>query len=91
MPYSYQKERPFVFTEDGVDKTLKIYDRFKKLFKIAGACMYYELTAYVIGDTWETLACVDYLEEKEKIKCVNPDAITQYRVYTLPYAELMGA
>ena len=91
MPYNYQEERPYVFTEEGVNKTLEIYDNFKKLFKIAGSCMYYKLTGGICGDTWETLACVDYLEETERIKCVNPDAITQYRIYTLPYSKLMGA
>ena len=91
MPYDYQKERPFVFTEEGTERTLDIYERFKELFELAGACMYYELTAGICGDTWKTLACVDYLEEKDRIKCVNLDAITQYRIYTLPYAQLMEA
>jgi len=90
MGYEYYKERPFVFTEEGMKKTIDILERSRKLFKIAGACMYYELTAEIMGDTWETLACVDYLVETNKLRRVDPKSITQYQVFTLPLGELMN-
>lgn len=67
--YDYQKRRPFVFTESGVKMLLEIRDKVFSLCKKAGACTME--AAMTSGDSWDMLACVDYLVERGDI-CKRP-------------------
>jgi len=90
MPYDYKEYRSLLFSEEGIEKILKIYAKSRELFERAGACTYSKLTESIGGDTWFALACVDYLVETERLRRVDPDTMTQHQVYTLPAWELMG-
>lgn len=80
--YDYQTELPRIFTEDGVKKLIEIRDAVNKLLKLTGAFRYDYL--HISGDSWFTLACVDYLvETKELVRLQGTENYwTQYQVYT---------
>lgn len=62
MSYDYQKERPKIFTESGVDTLLLIRSKCERLARSAGA--FTAERAMVAGDTWLQLAVFDYLVER---------------------------
>lgn len=79
--YNYQKMRPTVFTEGGVMMLLSIRDRIRECCKMSGACQF--ANAMTSGDTWEQLACVDYLVERGDIRRVTPpDTPGQDQIFT---------
>lgn len=82
MAYNYITERPFVFTEKGIKKLLKLRDRAEELLRAAGAFREQELHQSVSGDSWETLACVDYLVESGDIRLVYQGHVRQHSIYT---------
>lgn len=72
MSYSYQVERPHVFTEEGQVKFLAVRDFAAKAFNYAGAVTAGKLVnAYGSGDSWQALACVDRLVEIGEIREVT--------------------
>jgi len=71
--YSYQTQRPKVFTEDGQVMFLKIRDKAKELTGLAGAVSSGKLICVVTGEVWDMLACIDRLVELgELIEINNP-------------------
>lgn len=85
MSYSYEAEKPALFTDDGQRMFLRVRDRARELLKTAGAftCSA-AIDAAGSGSSWTMLACVDRLEELGEIQCVlrYPDCSTQDQVYT---------
>jgi hypothetical protein len=84
MAYSYEAEKPELFTEDGQRMFLRVRDRVKQLLRDAGAFTCDKaMAAAGGGSSWTMLACVDRLEELGEIKCVRryPDCSTQEQVY----------
>jgi hypothetical protein len=82
MSYDYQKERQWVFTDEGQRQFLRIRDKAFGLIRQAGAvkldCLIHEET----GSSWEMLACVDRLVELGELKEITqPDTVTQHRVF----------
>lgn len=86
MSYDYQKQRPFVFTEEGQRDFLKIRDKAKELLAQSGAVICEKLLC-VSGDTWNMLACVDRLVELgELLEVKNPySSAGQHRIFFAPY------
>jgi len=81
MSYDYTKQREYVFSESGIKMFMAIRDRAKELLEEAGAFREQELHACVSGDSWDMLACVDYLVERGEIQRVYSLGARQYNVY----------
>lgn len=83
MSYSYQKERPAVFTEEGQRMFLSIRDRAKRLTREAGAFTAYKAISGETGSSWQMLACLDRLVELREIIEIGPENSrrAQDRVY----------
>ena len=86
MSYSYESEKPALFTDEGQRMFLRIRDHVRELLKTAGAFTCgHAIDAAGSGSSWTMLACVDRLEELGEIKRVGPaypDVATQDQVYT---------
>ncbi len=85
MPYSYNSERPKIFTEQGQVDFLKVRDMARQMIREAGAFRYNELIdrCCLSGDSWFHMACVERLVELGEIQCLKRDwCWSQYQVYT---------
>ena len=81
MPYDYQKERPYVFTENGQIMFLAIRDAVRELVEKAGVCTISKAISGQSGDTWQMLACIDRMVEIGEIAIVkNPYGMSQYNI-----------
>lgn len=82
MSYDYQKEREWVFSDEGQRQLLKIRDKARNMFSLAGACTVEKAMSGCTGSSWGMLACVDRLIELEEIKRIdNPNgAFSQYAI-----------
>lgn len=82
MAYEYQKEREWIFTDDGQRMFLEIRDRVHRLLNSAGAVRMQEATSGTSGDSWRQLACVDRMVELGEIREVPQQACAgQYRIF----------
>ncbi len=83
MSYSYQIERPKLFTEEGQVMFIAIRDNAKMLFKQAGCARANEMMRGVNGDCWLMMACMDRLIElKEMREVTAPNSVMgQHRVF----------
>lgn len=84
MSYDYKILRPGIFTEEGVVRLTKIRDRARTLLKQAGAVSSGALlnTPQTTGDSWEMLACMDYLCERGTLREITgPNVAGQCRVF----------
>lgn len=81
--YDYQKERPNIFTEEGVERLTKVRKHVEKCLALAGAVRMEEATSTVGGDTWGQLAYVDYMVEKGELREVicQEKPPGQYRIF----------
>ena len=75
--YNYEKERPFIFTEEGQRDFLKCRDTANKLADIAGAFTVSAAIKGLSGDSWRMLAYVDRLVELKEFRYVNQEYHTQ--------------
>ncbi len=82
MSYEYLRQRDYVFSEAGIKMFLTIRDRAKELLEEAGAFREQELHNCVSGDSWDMLACVDYLVERGEIQRVYNIGARQHNIYT---------
>ncbi len=81
--YEYAKERPKLFTEDGVTMFVAIRDQVQRLLELAGAVSMSRAISGRTGDSWMMLACVDRLVELGELREVtDPRAVAaQHRVF----------
>lgn len=80
--YSYQVERPKLFTEDGLTLYVEIRDRVKRLLAEAGAVRADAAIKGSTGDSWLMLACLDRLVEAGELREVtDPKVPGQHRVF----------
>ena len=80
--YDYEKQKDFVFTDEGQRRFLNIRDRAFHLIKAAGAARAQEIMSGFGGDSWQLMACLDRLVEIGDL--IRVDALTgywQYRIY----------
>lgn len=83
--YNYQKERPYIFTENGQVEFLIIRDKIKDLLCKSGAVTMEKILYGLTGTNWHHMACVDRLVELGEIKEVNQNKnyiLGQYRIFT---------
>lgn len=81
MSYDYQSERKNVFTEQGVKKLLLLRDNAKRLLSESGAATAEKIMAGALGDSWETLACLDYLVELGELQVASDTCMRQHWIY----------
>lgn len=81
--YSYQTERPGLFTEEGSVMFTAIRDKVHALLNQAGAVRCDKaISAARSGSSWMMLACMDRLVELGEVKEITgPDTCGQYRVF----------
>ena len=81
--YKYAELKPTLFTEDGVRKLMRARDKAQALLQTAGAFQLDRVTDGLGGDSWQSIACVDYMVEQGEIREVtNPDHVMgQHRVF----------
>jgi len=86
MSYDYQKQRPELFTEQGVETLTAIRDNAKRLLNEAGAFAAGHAFDGATGDSWTMLAALDYLIEKGEIVRVTRDGETmgRYQIFRAP-------
>lgn len=81
MPYSYEVERPNLFTPDGVKLLISVRDNVQYLLRLAGAVRLQEAIGGATGDSWHMLAAIDYLVELGELREITaPGVPGQYRV-----------
>ncbi|HEY6924448.1 MAG TPA: hypothetical protein VI653_13335 [Steroidobacteraceae bacterium] len=84
MAYSYEAEKPELFTDEGQRQFLKVRDEAQRLLKLAGAVTCDRLLlAAGSGSSWTQLACVDRLVELGEIRRITPvgSVATQNEVF----------
>lgn len=80
--YSYEQERPRLFTDEGQRMFLKIRDRVKSLIRQAGAVRMQEAIRDCIGSSWQMIACIERMVELgELVEITSSDVAGQYRVF----------
>jgi hypothetical protein len=73
VSYQYAEHRNRIFTEEGQRMFLEIHDAAKDLLSRSGAFTVEALMnhARTGGDSWLILACLDRLEELDKIRRID--------------------
>ena len=85
--YAYQEQRPNIFSESGVEMLTKIRDNVRAALKVAGAVRANEAWKGVSGSSWDMLACLDYMVEKDEIREVTSGTWGQHRIFTEPWGD----
>jgi hypothetical protein len=81
MSYQFATERSRLFTEDGVKMLTKVRDNVKQHLATSGAVRADKAWTGVSGDSWQMLACLDYLVEIGEIRELGPTGWGQDRVF----------
>lgn len=80
--YNYQKQRPELFTESGVEMLIKIRENVRVCIAKSGAVRATEAWCRVTGDMWTMAAALDYLVEIKVIREITDSSTWgQYRVF----------
>lgn len=91
MSYSYEKQKPRLFTDDGQRFFLRVRDCVDDLLRTAGSVRFSEAMkvaqisangAFAAFDVWDAVAAFDRMVELRELQEVtNPDTIAQHRVF----------
>jgi hypothetical protein len=83
MSYSYQIERPFVFTERGVKAVMESRTIIERCLAISGAVTMGVAMDNSAGNSWSMMAVVDYLLEIGFIREVEQlhEPAGQHRIF----------
>ncbi len=81
--YSYETEKPALFTERGVETLTKMRDRAKALLAEAGAVRADKIMEVATGSSWTMMAALDYMVEKGDLRRVTAKSDTwgQHQVF----------
>ena len=80
MSYSYEQQKPWLFTDEDQRQFLRCRDRARFLSEEAGAFTIEAVLKGLDGDSWNQLACVDRLIELTEYRTVYKGEATQYDV-----------
>lgn len=77
--YEYQKEKAWLFSDEGQRVLLKIRDKAREWYELAGAVRVGNLMGIsgLSSDSWQNLACIDRLVELKEYQIANGDGATQ--------------
>jgi hypothetical protein len=83
LPYVYEAEKPWIFTDLGQRDLLRVLDKARYLLDIAGACMSSKIEAAATDATgWQRIALTDRLVELGELREIHiPDVAGQDRVF----------
>ena len=82
--YSYQDERPKLFTEAGQILLLTMVDTIQRKCAVAGCVRAQEAMEGVTGDSWTKLAVFDRLIELGRIQRIpQPHEWAQHHIYII--------
>ena len=73
--YEYDEEKPKLFSESGLKMIIEVYEQI--LASPNGLITVWEAIKGSGCDSFQMLACVDFLEEMGKIKVANVGGMTQ--------------
>lgn len=80
--YSYEAEKPNLFTDQGQRDGLKVRDHVQKCLKLSGAVRMQEAFSPISGSSWTMMAYVDRLVELGDIREVSgPNVAGQHRIF----------
>jgi hypothetical protein len=81
--YNYSELRPTLFTERGVRDILKTRDHIRECLKKSGAVTMGEAMSATSGDSWTSMAYVDFLVEVGDIVEVQQagEVVGQHRIF----------
>ena len=81
MSYDYRTERPRLFTEENMDRVLTVLSNARSYIAESGAVKASKL--FLTGDTWLSLAVLDYLVEQDYLDEVTNKLVApaQSRVF----------
>lgn len=81
--YNYEDLKPSLFTEDGFKKILKARDNVARFLATAGAFTMGNAISGIGGDSWTSMACIDYLVEIGEIREITGESkvMGQHRVF----------
>ncbi len=83
MAYSYETERPELFTDKGQVLFLKIRDKVNYHIKESGAVRADKAYQGLSGHSFQFSACFDRMIELGELICISPEGVWgQYKVYT---------
>lgn len=86
--YAYQKQKDYLFTDEGQRLFLEIRDRTLNMLAQAGAVdmQHSAFGSHVSGDSWEMMACLDRMVELGEIRELpQPNCPGQWRVFVLTH------
>ena len=69
--YNYKEQRETIFKDDGVPRLMIARDKVHKMLKLSGAFTMGFIISGMLGDSWENMACIDYLVELKEIKEID--------------------
>lgn len=80
--YDYQIEKSKLFTDEGFKQITEAKDTASKLIEKAGAVRMDKIMS--TGDTWRSMAVVEYLVEcGYLIEVTTAPTMSQYRIFTI--------
>lgn len=82
--YIYKEQRRTIFTEEGVEKLLETRAAVTHFLQYTTVFTMGDIFGRVMGDTWGTMACVDYLVERGVIREVQQrsfEVAGQHRIF----------
>jgi hypothetical protein len=84
MSYSYETEKPWLFTEEGSAAVHKTWRNIQVLLATAGAFRWDKVKFEGAGTSWQMCAIIDRLVELGEIEMTDRPSWTQYKVYSTP-------
>lgn len=86
MSYVYEKEKMYLFTDEGQKFFIKVRDTAKRMLEQTGAFRWEELSSQVGGgfDTFQLSACVDRMIELGELEVWDRQSWGQYKIYAGP-------
>lgn len=70
--YDYDKEKAWVFTDEGQRMFLRVRNKVQEMLGVAGAVTAGVLLRSLSGDTWKMMACIDRLVELGELRKITP-------------------
>ncbi|MBA7703305.1 hypothetical protein ES703_112087 [subsurface metagenome] len=82
MSYNYETQKPKVLTPEGQKMLFEIRARAASLIEQSGAVMLDKAVSGIGVDSWDQLACVDYLVELGELREIpQSEVMAQHRIF----------
>jgi len=82
MSYNYVTQKPRLLTPEGQKMLFEIRERAASLIEKSGAVMLDKAVSGLGVDSWDQLACMDYLVELGELKEIpQNEVMAQHRIF----------